>query len=224
MKQIKTTTEAHKAKLQAKQKRLIVADAPDRNPGRNLMDSMLADKMDQEADTFLTPLEILERGTGGELIPPSSYTVEEQGELYTLDGQIDALKRPDSINLEASIRRVDLADKCGVFDLALDTAESINAKNSVEQMLAHQMAAAHKLAMEQMAKARSEPHFYQQMSRLNMSVRLMDAFQKGIVALHKTRRNGDQTVTVQHVQVNGGQAIVASLSHAHARGEQKEND
>ena len=38
---------------------------------------------------------------------------------------------------------------------------------------------------------------------------MMDAFQKGTLALHKLRNGGTQTVTVQHVNVNsGGQAVV----------------
>jgi hypothetical protein len=36
--------------------------------------------------------------------------------------------------------------------MALDAANSIQARHSLEKMLAHQMAAAHKLVMEQMAQ------------------------------------------------------------------------
>ena len=38
---------------------------------------------------------------------------------------------------------------------------------------------------------------------------MMDAFQKGALALHKLRTGGTQVVTVQHVNVgDGGQAVV----------------
>ena len=41
------------------------------------------------------------------------------------------------------------------------------------------------------------------------SARMMDAFQKGVLALHKLRTGGTQVVTVQHVNVSdGGQAVV----------------
>ena len=37
----------------------------------------------------------------------------------------------------------------------------------------------------------------------------MDVCQKGLTAVHKVRNGGQQTVTVQHVQIgNGGQAVV----------------
>ena len=43
----------------------------------------------------------------------------------------------------------------------------------------------------------------------NASAKMMDAFQKGTLALHKLRTGGTQTVTVQHVNVSdGGQAVV----------------
>jgi hypothetical protein len=49
---------------------------------------------------------------------------------------------------KAKKQRFDLACEAGVRDLATDAAESIQAGNSVEHMLAHQMAAAHKTAMQ----------------------------------------------------------------------------
>jgi hypothetical protein len=43
----------------------------------------------------------------------------------------------------------------------------------------------------------------------NASAKMMDAFQKGTLALHKLRTGGKQVVTVQHVNVSdGGQAVV----------------
>ena len=105
--------------------------------------------------------------------------------------------------------------------LAVDAAETIQARNSIEKMMAHQLAAAHKLAMTFAAKARelveNEGGPYQQdgiyvveAARVaNSSARMMDAFQKGALALHKLRTGGKQTVTVQHVNVNdGGRAVV----------------
>jgi len=60
---------------------------------------------------------------------------------------------PDGVNLSASIERVGFADKCGAFNLGLDAAESIGARNAFEQMLAYQMAGAYKRAMEMLARA-----------------------------------------------------------------------
>jgi hypothetical protein len=45
----------------------------------------------------------------------------------------------------------------------------------------------------------------------NASARMMQAYQEGLLALHKVRSGGKQTVVVQHVHVSdGGQAIVAA--------------
>jgi len=155
-------------------------------------------------------------GAGGELVPAGDQ-IKRGGNF------IDTIERPDYVTAEASMDRLKLADdgiQC--VSLAVDTAETIQAKNSIEKMLAHQLAAAHKLAMTFAAKAKTlieedengwyvKPTVYAtEASRVaNASARMMDAFQKDTLALHKLRTGGTQTVTVQHVNVSdGGQAVV----------------
>ena len=118
--------------------------------------------------------------------------------------------------------RLKLADEVQCVALAVDTAETIHAKNSIEKMIAHQLAAAHKLAMTLAGQARKHTqqmgdgiyssdllHVEYAAKMANASARMMEAFQKGTLALHKLRTGGKQTVTVQHVNVNdGGQAVV----------------
>jgi hypothetical protein len=48
---------------------------------------------------------------------------------------------------------MELAAEADALSLGLDAANAIKARNSIEQMLMHQAAAAHKLAMRFMAKA-----------------------------------------------------------------------
>ena len=88
--------------------------------------------------------------------------------------------------------------------------------------MAHQLAAAHKLAMTFAGKAKSliedEGGSWQRQDAAcateaarvaNSAARMMDAFQKGTLALHKLKTGGKQVVTVQHVNVtDGGQALV----------------
>jgi hypothetical protein len=155
-------------------------------------------------------------GAGGELIPA--------GEQIKRGGNfIDTVERPDAVTAEASMDRLKLADdgiQC--VALAVDAAEAIQAANSIEKMMAHQLAAAHKLAMTFAAKAREliehdgggmhrqEGVYAAEAARVaNSSARMMDAFQKGTLTLHKLRNGGSQVVTVQHVNVSdGGQAVV----------------
>jgi hypothetical protein len=156
-------------------------------------------------------------GAGGELVPAGDHL--NRGANF-----IDTVERPDAVTAEASMDRLNLADdgiQC--VAMAVDAAETIQAANSIEKMMAHQLAAAHKLAMTFAAKARSlieedgagwhrqEGIYAVEAARVaNASARMMDAFQKGTLALHKLRTGGKQVVTVQHVNVSdGGQAIVA---------------
>ena len=104
--------------------------------------------------------------------------------------------------------------------MALDASDTIDPKNSLEKMLAHQMAVLHRqmmrlsTRMEDLSIVRSEG-FQQrnvEVCRLAGTVaRLALAYQSGFLALQRARSGGHQVVTVQHVHVgDGGQAVVAA--------------
>jgi hypothetical protein len=133
---------------------------------------------------------------------------------------------------------MDLADKASALTMGLDAAETIQARNSLEKMLAHQMAAAHVAAMELQAEAREllqrykrTGYAYQQLSieagrLLNASARMMDSYQHGMLTIQKVRSGGQQVVVVQHVVQHvsvgdGGQAMVAGQMKLHGRKQQK---
>src|SRR3954454_23840049 len=131
-----------------------------------------------------------------------------------------SLDHPDLLAAEASERRLRLAKRSGALTLALGTADTIQAKNSAEQMLAHHLAAAHtgimrlsgqlnNLFTHDLAGCADAENL--RAGRLAGSIaRLMGAYQQGLLALQRLRSGGKQTVIVQHVQVNeGGQALVA---------------
>jgi hypothetical protein len=96
--------------------------------------------------------------------------------------------------------------------MALDAATSIQANDSLEKMLAHQMAAAHKCAMELMGQVRYEQDAAVQAKRLNAAARCMAAYQQGLLALHKVRQNGQQRIMVQYVNVSNGSQVVIRKS------------
>ena len=145
-------------------------------------------------------------GPGGELLPA-------KGEIApSKDTEVmgrDTLKEPSQINQEASIKRLDYLANAGIYETALDIAESIIPQNSLEKMLAHQMALAHDQAfkLSNMATNQNDPVEITRFS--NASARQMDVYQKALLALYKIRSGGKQTVIVQHVTVkDGGQAVV----------------
>jgi hypothetical protein len=135
-------------------------------------------------------------------------------------GGVPALDEP--LSDKAKKRRFDLICDADVRDLAIDAAESIQAQNSIEFMLAHQVAAAHKMAMHFMASAQEDlsayinsghefPHRSIEAARMAATAaRLMDTCQRGALTLDRIRNGGQQTMTIQHVNVTeGGQAVVA---------------
>jgi hypothetical protein len=184
-----------------------------------------AEDMEAAAETFLDPLSHATGpqaiGNGGELV------VRTQEAMGKVPGIIDTLREsPDMLNATASRERLELAGGTGALTMGVDAAESIKARNSLEKMLAHEMAAAHSLAMRFGARASdlvnrlefAPAHHNQAMSveacRLaNASARMMSSFQDALVTLERVRRGGRQTVKVVHQTVAvgpGGQAVVAA--------------
>jgi hypothetical protein len=127
----------------------------------------------------------------------------------------DTLTVPDLAAVEASFDRSRLLTEQGadVAAMALDVANTIQAGNSSEKMLAHQLAAMHKAAMEMIGSV--VPHSRDaaiQNRRLNAAARCMTVYQRGLLTLHKVRQNGNQRITVQYVNVsNGSQAVLGDI-------------
>ena len=115
--------------------------------------------------------------------------------------------------------------------MGLDLADTIQADNSMEKMLVHQMAAAHNSAMrmtalvnrrmESMANIIPDRLTMQNIERLNIETcrlagtvtRMMNTFQQGMLTLQRVRTGGEQRVVVeQHQYVtrveDGGQAVI----------------
>jgi hypothetical protein len=127
---------------------------------------------------------------------------------------VDTLKAPDVAALDASAHRIELLGRMGndCAALAIDAANSIQAENSLEKMLAHQLAVAHKTALEVTDKAFFEANTAEKARLLNLATRLMDTFQRGLLTLQRLRTGGEQKIIVQRVSVSeGGQAIVGNL-------------
>jgi hypothetical protein len=131
---------------------------------------------------------------------------------FRLGFLVDTLEN-HMVSVIASEHRLDLAACVGsrVAETAVDAAESAQAGNSLEKMLCHQMAAAHRAAMKLTGDSLNGSLPPVEMARLsNAAARMMQIFQEALLTLQKIRIGGKQTVVVQHVQVSkGGQAVIA---------------
>ena len=180
-------------------------------------DFVEADNLERDAADILDPLmhttAPVQIGRGGELATGAAM----------MRPFLDTVRTsPDMLVHEASRDRMELASKAGALASGLDLAETIQASNSLEKSLAHQLAGAHSLGMRMIADAGEnltayKNGGYQQQHRsieacrmANTAARLMDVFQRGLLTLDRMRNGGRQVVTVQHVTVAaGGQAVVA---------------
>jgi len=159
-----------------------------------------SDLMVQEA--ALMTQKVVPMGAGGEFLPMDKLDL------------IDTMAAPGAAALDASYHRLELISSMGtnVAAMALDAADTIQASNSLEKMLAHQMAILHQAVVKTMDKASFEPDQYQSIRMMSVAARLMDTYQRGMLTLKRLRSNGDQHITIQHVSVeDGGQAVIGSV-------------
>jgi hypothetical protein len=147
-----------------------------------------------------------------ELVPalePKGYPPSVARLSYT-----NTLMEPNVISVDASEHRAMLATRLGSFSMGLDAAATAGATNSIEKMLAHQMAAVHQVGMGLLERAEHPIDGLPPAERVryvNAAVRCFECFQNGAVALQKLQNGGAQRVVVQHVNVEpGGRAVVAN--------------
>ncbi len=128
----------------------------------------------------------------------------------------DTLTVPNVAAVEASFGRSRLLLQIGpdMAAMGIDAADSIQATNSAEKMLAHQLAATHKTAMELLA-SKPDDNSVVRAKRVNAAIRCVTAYQQGLLTLRKLRLNGPQRILVQYVNVNeGGQAVVGTVENS----------
>jgi hypothetical protein len=145
---------------------------------------------------------------GGEVLPQHDLQL------------IDTLAAPAATALDASANRLELITNLGadIAAMALDASETIGANNSLEKMLAHQLAVCHDGAMRFSAKSSLEQDPVHMIRFMNAATRSMDMFQKGLLALKRIRSNGEQRIMVQHVDVReGGQAVIGQVAPGRGR-------
>ena len=168
-------------------------------------------------------------GPAGEVIEPQEDSVGYHDQRVTNL----MLAGGNRIAADASLRRRDLLlQPClDVAATGLDMAQSAGAETSAEKCLMHQLAALHDLSMriadrasELVYKTRGQsfdPYSHQnsdawalQIGRyVNMLGTLTRSYQDGMVAHHRVRQGGQQTMTVKHVHVHeGGQAVIGNVT------------
>jgi hypothetical protein len=157
-------------------------------------------------------------GAGGEVSVPSNTPNNQDRKLAR-----ETLLHPDAVSVGASAKRLQLLERAAISELAVDAAESISPENSLEKMLAHQLALCHDTAFKTLHQANERSDNPTDQTRLiNSATRLLKCYQDGLMALHKIRSGNRQTMVVQHVNVSdGGQAVVTGDVGAHTRGSRK---
>ena len=183
-----------------------------------------ADKLEDRPRQPL-PERLNEKGAGRELVP-NGHDGREAAEFRS------TLRNPDYVAADASRDRLELLHQAGSLEAGLDVADTVGAQNSIELMVAHQIAAAHRSSLllsaqlnrqiDRMGVIADGPRQAANVEATRIAgavARLMLVVQGGALTLQKLRTGGTQTVTVQHVTVGaGGQAVVTGQVATGGRG------
>lgn len=146
---------------------------------------------------------------------PTSY-----GEVHEHDGAVaqrtkSTIKHPDQVALDASADRKRLLVGQPIEDvvaLGLDVAASVGARNSVEIMLSHQIAALHRAGMHALEDAMKQTDSIHKSRLLNTAARCMAAVQTAALTLQRLQQGVRQDVHVRHVHVHeGAQAVIGNV-------------
>lgn len=142
----------------------------------------------------------------------------------------EARQSPDLLAVDAGLDRLGLARDADVLTAALDVAQSTGAADARQKMLAHQLAAGHRLAMRLLSSADDDLERHNKGRAMNLNpgaqaeatrsasagARLMEACARVSLALERLGSGGTrQTIVVQHLTAqsvtvaDGGQAVVA---------------
>jgi hypothetical protein len=127
----------------------------------------------------------------------------------------DTLRHPTMTAAQAALERAKLSMDLGCLELAEDLAQTIQASNAAERMLSHQLAAVHHHAMHlllasQRCGTQQQAESIEACRLSNASARLLTVFQEGLTTLARLRSGGTQRIVVQHISMNGGQAVIAA--------------
>ena len=166
-----------------------------------------ADAHESYADEYAGKADVLMRPAA---IPPLALGEAVPAKRTRL---VDTLKLPDVAAQDASAHRLDLLERMGndCAAMALDAAATIEAGNSLERMLAHQLAVTHKAAMTLTDKATFQPDAGEKARLLNTACRMMETYQRGLLTLQRLR-SSERNGAVQFVTVaDGGQAIIGRI-------------
>ncbi len=147
-------------------------------------------------------------GAGGEVVPQDDPDIR------------NTLATPGVAALDASRDRLALVSQVGIdrVAMAVDAADSINAANSIEMMLAHQMAALHATAIDQMAKANliQDPKYA--IAAMNLAIRAFSAYQNAVLVFKRLRSSGSQSITIKHIDARDGGLVSVSVAQPPAGG------
>ena len=128
----------------------------------------------------------------------------------------DTLATPDTPALAASLARTELLaqSRLDVLAIGIDAAAATTSSDPLTKMLAHQASLAHAAAFKLMDRAMEQDSPVEMARLMNSAARMMGTFQQALVTLHRLQNGGQQTVTVQHINVNANQAVVSGSLQA----------
>lgn len=90
--------------------------------------------------------------------------------------------------------------------------EALNPENSLQLLLAAQIASMHQTHQKILAYANNEQRIDQMQTYINLSIKLSNVVNQQVLLMQKLQGGHQQKVVIEHVSINGGQAVVGTIN------------
>jgi hypothetical protein len=156
------------------------------------------------------PVKLEEKRVGNQIVSTlkdePSQRIAAMETFGTTDGDL-------TVKLLSQIVRASPTSGIAEENATLAALHGIHPRDELEGLLAAQMIAVHNMGMECMARAVLSNQTVEGVdTNVNRASKLFRTFAQQTEALNRYRVRGQQQVVVQHVQVNGGQAVVGTIN------------
>lgn len=92
------------------------------------------------------------------------------------------------------------------------TIEALDPKDSIQLIVAAQIASLHKANQNMLMLALNEQRIEQTQTFTNLAIKLSNTLMQQITLMHKLKNGHQQKVVIEHVSINGGQTIVGAVN------------
>jgi hypothetical protein len=118
----------------------------------------------------------------------------------------------DLLSTELKQSKYDTEEFHQYANAAKCTIEALDPKDSIQLIVAAQIASLHKAQQNMLMFAHNEQRIEHTQTLTNLAIKLSNTLIQQITLMHKLKNGHQQKVVIEHVSINGGQAVIGTVN------------